>query len=554
MESSSSSGAVVEMESSSSGDHGQPTQITSIDGFFNRKRGRPPKNRFVEVYKSAQHSPQAIFTSFKLERSDHHSVQGTPVPSGSHVDNAEDRLSLADHDGSATDLRASRNRKRGRVWAPSSIPPSIPSSEQSSKRSCIHVPHLAARSETQSRSSRNESLAQPSLQPLEPTETGTSKNLSSRALDKVSVVRAAGTFYPENASSASHREAPEAAGSRFLSRQESADLEVDQPEDLSMRPSLPEATATASEVAPALNMNLLQFKQLIDLYQRQVLLPSFLAAATQPMALPGSGSGSGTGSISGPLLDMRILLENAAHQKLLLLNAAANATASVVATSTVDSGQRNTVKRIRDHDIPTGYLKFRFNEDCGFERCGYRNHQSHFHCNRRDCHYSFCDKTRFVQHTARHERMDTLMGDDFHQFRANMQCGVANCSYSASGGGATESTHLNRNDATETGLSGAASRKTSHFHCRKCDYVCTDSNKVVAHRRLHLRQDYVRSAGFRKVGGNEPCDSPGCSYALRHTHYHCVTCDGGVLSRAQLAAHKHRTLLPKQDADTTPTP
>uniref|UniRef100_A0A6P4EPS8 Uncharacterized protein LOC108041793 n=1 Tax=Drosophila rhopaloa TaxID=1041015 RepID=A0A6P4EPS8_DRORH len=146
----------------------------------------------------------------------------------------------------------------------------------------------------------------PSLQPLEPTETGTSKNLSSRALDKVSVVRAAGTFYPENASSASHREAPEAAGSRFLSRQESADLEVDQPEDLSMRPSLPEATATASEVAPALNMNLLQFKQLIDLYQRQVLLPSFLAAATQPMALPGSGSGSGTGSISGPLLDMRI--------------------------------------------------------------------------------------------------------------------------------------------------------------------------------------------------------------------------------------------------------
>ncbi|KAI8041819.1 hypothetical protein M5D96_006088 [Drosophila gunungcola] len=245
---------------------------------------------------------------------------------------------------------------------------------------------------------------------------------------------------------------------------------------------------------------------------------------------------------------MRILLENAAHQKLLLLNAAASATSTAVATtsSTADSGQRMPVKRMRDHDIPTGYLKFRFNEDCGFERCGYRNHQSHFHCNRRDCHYSFCDKTRFVQHTARHERMDTLMGEDFLQFRANMQCGVASCSYAASAGRTGETTHLNRLDPT------AASRKTSHFHCRKCDYVCTDSNKVVAHRRLHLRQDYVRSAGFRKVGGNEPCDSPGCSYAQRHTHYHCVTCDGGVLSRAQLAAHKHRTPLPKQDADTTP--
>nr|XP_036671830.1 uncharacterized protein LOC108017058 isoform X2 [Drosophila suzukii] len=540
----SSSSMVAEMETSSPGDHGQATQITSIDGFFNRKRGRPPKNRFVEVYKSAQHSPQAIFTSFKLERSDYPG-QGAPVPGGSAAESAEDRLSLADHVGSATDLTPSRNRKRGRVWAPSSSSSVL---EQSSKRSSIHPPLLAARTETLSRSSRNESLAQPTLPPPETLEASSSKNLSSRALDKVSVVRAAGTFYPENAG---HQEVPEAVASRHMSGQESVDQEVDQPEDLSMRSSLfaPDATATPAAVGPALNMNLLQFKQLIDLYQRQVLLPSFLAAASQPMAtgLPGSGSGA----VTGPLLDMRLLLENAAHQKLLLLNAAASASATAVATSSLDpGGQRTPVKRVRDHDIPTGYLKFRFNEDCGFERCGYRNHQSHFHCNRRDCHYSFCDKTRFVQHTARHERMDTLMGDDFRQFRANMQCGVATCSYSAPATGATESPHQNRIDATEAGTTG--SRKTSHFHCRKCDYVCTDSNKVVAHRRLHLRQDYVRSAGFRKVGGNEPCDSPGCSYAQRHTHYHCDTCDGGVLSRAQLAAHKHRTAFPKPDAATTP--
>ncbi|KMY98989.1 uncharacterized protein LOC6739637 isoform X1 [Drosophila simulans] len=539
----SSSSVVAEMESSSPSDHGQPTQITSIDGFFNRKRGRPPKNRFVEVYKSAQHSPQAIFTSFKLERSDY-SGPGAPVPGGSSstVATAEDRLSLADHDGSAADLTPSRYRKRGRVWAPSSS-----SLEQPSKRIANQPTHFAARSETESRSSRHESLAQPTLQPSEPLETISSRNLSSRILDKVSVVRAAGTFYPENANSAAPRETPEVASSRYNSRQESTDLEVDQPEDLSMRPSLPEATATPAVVGPALNMNLLQFKQLIDLYQRQVLLPSFLAAASQPLALPGSAAGPGA---SGSLLDMRILLENAAQQKLMLLNAAASATASAVAATTMDSGQRTATKRIRDHDIPNGYLKFRFNEDCGFERCGYRNHQSHFHCNRRDCHYSFCDKTRFVQHTARHERMDTLMGDDFRQFRANMQCGVASCSYATASGAATEGNHLNRIDSTETVT--ASSRKTSHFHCRKCDYVCTDSNKVVAHRRLHLRQDYVRSAGFRKVAGNEQCDSPGCSYAQRHTHYHCVTCDGGVLSRAQLAAHKHRTGFPKQEADTTP--
>jgi len=104
----------------------------------------------------AQHSPQAIFTSFKLERSDHPG-HGAPVPGGSAAESAEDRLSLADHVGSATDLTPSRNRKRGRVWAPSSSSSVL---EQSSKRSSIHPPHLAARSETLSRSSRNESLAQ----------------------------------------------------------------------------------------------------------------------------------------------------------------------------------------------------------------------------------------------------------------------------------------------------------------------------------------------------------------------------------------------------------
>ncbi|KAH8264795.1 hypothetical protein KR038_001306 [Drosophila bunnanda] len=543
----SSSSAVMDMEGSSPGDPAQPTQITSIDGFFNRKRGRPPKNRFVEVYKSTQHSPQAIFTSFKLERSDQPAPAST---SGSMGDSLEERLPRTDHDGSSSssllvsDLNPIRNRKRGRVWAPTSG-----IGDQSSRSS-----NLTVRTEATLQSSRIESLAQPSTQPIESTA---SRKPSCRELERKSVVRAAGTFYPENVNSSLEQEVSEAQSASRL-RQESLDLDADQPEDLSMRPSLPEASTTAGVgVAPPLNMNLLQFKQLIDLYQRQVLLPSFLAAASQPLAVPGA-TGAVPGAVAGPLMDVRLLLENAAHQKLLLLNAAAAATASAtaaVSAASSDAGQRRSppVRRSRDQDIPTGYLKFRFNEDCRFERCGYRNHQSHFHCNRRDCHYSFCDKTRFVQHTARHERMDTLMGDDFRQFRANMQCGVASCSYAASAGGVTESSAQQQQQLSSLSsddASVAASRKTSHFHCRKCDYVCTDSNKVVAHRRLHLRQDYVRSAGFRKVAGNEACNSASCSYALRHTHYHCITCDGGVLSRAQLAAHKHRTPLAK--SDTTP--
>lgn len=100
-------------------------------------------------------------------------------------------------------------------------------------------------------------------------------------------------------------------------------------------------------------------------------------------------------------------------------------------TSDMSSSNRNVgnFKIFKDEPIPKGYLKFRFNEDCGFPQCGYSNLQSHFHCCRTDCHYSFCDKTRFVQHTARHERLDKLMGDDFKQYRANMSCGHDDCVY-----------------------------------------------------------------------------------------------------------------------------
>lgn len=271
----------------------------------------------------------------------------------------------------------------------------------------------------------------------------------------ITVVRAAGTFYPENASSLA---ALEDATDKSAVNGDCSGPE--QPEDLSMsRTNQSQKNVTSTSVPLGRNepgeasLKLLQFKHLIDLYQRQVLLPTFLAAASQPA--------------TSNTLDMRLLLENAAQQKMLLINAAAAAaaagavaaaateTATTTATATpmtnavtppcaafvaavecpgIGSAARRT--RTRDQDIPTGYLKFRFNEDCGFERCGYRNHQSHFHCNRRDCHYSFCDKTRFVQHTARHERMDTLMGDDFRQYRANMRCAVVDCCYATPTAGA----------------------------------------------------------------------------------------------------------------------
>lgn len=107
----------------------------------------------------------------------------------------------------------------------------------------------------------------------------------------------------------------------------------------------------------------------------------------------------------------------------------ANLTNAKIIDASRTVGGGGGFKVYKDEPIPQGYLKFRFNEDCNFANCGYSNLQSHFHCCRADCYYSFCDKTRFVQHTARHERLDKLMGDDFKQYRANMQCGHDQCVY-----------------------------------------------------------------------------------------------------------------------------
>lgn len=182
---------------------------------------------------------------------------------------------------------------------------------------------------------------------------------------------------------------------------------------------------------------------------------------------------------------------------------------------------QTTMRMLKDEPVPEGYLRFKFNEDCRYSHCGYREHQTHFHCMRQDCGYSFCDKTRFVQHTARHERLDTLMGGDFQQYRANVSCGRPDCSY--------------------TPTLGSVQNKASHFHCLKCDFVCSDTNKVVAHRRQHQKLDSIMAAGFEKFTPSQPCSTPDtCAHNGKQTHYHCLSCQYAVLGLSQMTAHKYR--------------
>ncbi len=171
--------------------------------------------------------------------------------------------------------------------------------------------------------------------------------------------------------------------------------------------------------------------------------------------------------------------------------------------------------------IPDGYQKFKFNVDCNQERCAYRLSQSHYHCLRPDCGYSLSDRSRMAQHNDRHKRLDALMGDEFQQFRGNVECDQEGCEHS---------------------------RKSSHFHCRKCSFVCTDSNKVAAHRKHHAKLLNIQAQGFEKFTGSQPCSKASCSYSARQTHYHCTQpfCQQVALGPAQMNAHKirHQTSSP----------
>ncbi|XP_055690057.1 zinc finger protein castor homolog 1-like isoform X3 [Lutzomyia longipalpis] len=480
-------------------------QITSIDGFFNRKRGRPPKNRVVEVYNSVNvaQSPQAIFTSFKLEKASRRPDEQQPpdVPAA-HVD---PQFEFFDQ---TTDCLfvGCVNRKLLHHFHCTKCTFSFVSPAHAQTHICDNGfrPRRQSSSSSASCGSTISSVASSAL----PLKREIEEATTSREEDeRISVVRAAGTFFPENSDSSDPSEAKAgndinvtSCNRPFCKLKKKVHYHCDfcnqafsEESRLNfhmMKHQMARRVDDESNAAAPLAMSQLA------LYPHSLMYKNFYPFLE--MALPHQDDGPSTslGLRAGPPLKQPRLEDDVTK----------------------------SCRMFKDEPIPQGYLKFRFNEDCKFTNCGYRNHQSHFHCCRHDCFYSFCDKTRFVQHTARHERLDKLMGDDFKQYRANMKCGYDNCAYSKATG---------------------TSNKSSHFHCLKCDFICSDTNKVVAHRRQHTKLEYIRLAGFRKVSNSENCmtqeaDGAACSYSGRQTHYHCLVCNCSVLSRAQLTSHRHR--------------
>lgn len=89
------------------------THLTNIDAMFRRKRGRPPKNRVIEIWSSSgdptshtQDSPQAIFTSFKLPKPQ---TPTTSLPSLMMMEEREGSVSPSNSIGGDTEGFATYN-------------------------------------------------------------------------------------------------------------------------------------------------------------------------------------------------------------------------------------------------------------------------------------------------------------------------------------------------------------------------------------------------------------------------------------------------------------
>lgn len=89
-------------------------------------------------------------------------------------------------------------------------------------------------------------------------------------------------------------------------------------------------------------------------------------------------------------------------------------------------------------------------------------------------------------------------------------------------------------------VAGDTQKSSSHFHCLKCEYYCTDTNKVVAHRRQHQKLDSIMAAGFEKFTPTQFCPVGGCPHNGKQTHYHCSKCQYAVLGLSQMEGHKYR--------------
>uniref|UniRef100_A0A8D3B5D0 Castor zinc finger 1 n=1 Tax=Scophthalmus maximus TaxID=52904 RepID=A0A8D3B5D0_SCOMX len=162
-----------------------------------------------------------------------------------------------------------------------------------------------------------------------------------------------------------------------------------------------------------------------------------------------------------------------------------------------------------------GFRRYDLYENCKDTSCQFSLKVTHYHCTRENCGYKFCGRTHMYKHAQHHDRVDNLVLDDFKRFKSSLSCNFPDCQFSGN---------------------------STHFHCLRCGFRCTDSTKVTAHRKHHGKQDVISAAGFCQFSSSVDCEVPDCKYKLKCSHFHCTfpECKHTVVGMSQMDSHKRK--------------
>ncbi|KAM4652571.1 zinc finger protein castor homolog 1 isoform 2-T2 [Discoglossus pictus] len=162
-----------------------------------------------------------------------------------------------------------------------------------------------------------------------------------------------------------------------------------------------------------------------------------------------------------------------------------------------------------------GFRRYDLYEDCKDSTCQFSLKVTHYHCTRENCGYKFCGRTHMYKHAQHHDRVDNLVLDDFKRFKSSLSCNFPDCQFSGN---------------------------STHFHCLRCGFRCTDSTKVTAHRKHHGKQDVISAAGFCQFSSSTDCEVSDCKYKLKCSHFHCTypSCKHTVVGMSQMDSHKRK--------------
>ncbi|KAJ3587150.1 hypothetical protein NHX12_013540, partial [Muraenolepis orangiensis] len=162
-----------------------------------------------------------------------------------------------------------------------------------------------------------------------------------------------------------------------------------------------------------------------------------------------------------------------------------------------------------------GFRRYDLYENCKDLNCQFSLKVTHYHCTRENCGYKFCGRTHMYKHAQHHDRVDNLVLDDFKRFKSTLSCSFPDCQFSGN---------------------------STHFHCLRCGFRCTDSTKVTAHRKHHGKQDVISAAGFCQFSSSADCEVADCKYKLKCSHFHCTfpECKHTVVGMSQMDSHKRK--------------